>query len=388
MTAGVSCRPPMALAVLGTYPPSRDSASVNNLGLVDALDRLALGSISVVRVGQDAPVVTDPRVVSQLRPLWQQSPAEALRALNSHDAVLVQQEFCGFGGEDGRDLLGVMDQIEVPVISTIQRVPAMPTASEHSILAEIAQRSVSMVVQSHAALERLIRRYEVDPESVSLIPRGGISPGRADLHYDPTRIITPGLIGPGKGVEWVIEALATMTELIPAVRYVVIGPDVSSEASSYRRMVTHLAAARGLSDRVILDDHYRSPAELAVMIATSACVVLPYEDLRKESSASLVDALSAGTPVIATAFDHAVELLSDGAGVIVQPGDPDGLAIAIETLVTRSHLRNQMAQKAWRVSEQLSWSVIADQYRQIIEHSLRQGSAPQESAPQESALVS
>jgi glycosyltransferase involved in cell wall biosynthesis len=364
--------PPRALAVLGSYPPSRDPASANNLGLVDALDRLGLGSVSVVRVGQDAPVISDPRVVSQLRPSWQQSPTEALRALNSHDAVLVQQEFSGFGGEDGRDLLGVMEQIEVPVISTIQRVPALPTPSEHAILAEIASRSASMVVQSRTARERLIRRYEVDPASVSLIPRGGISPGRADLRYDPTRIITPGLLGPGKGVEWVIEALAFMTELIPAVRYVVVGPDVSSEAASYRRMVTHLAAARGISDRVILDDHYRSPAEMAVMIATSACVVLPYEDLRKETSSSLVDALSAGTPVIATAFDHAVELLTDGAGVIVQPGNPAELAAAIETVVTRTHLRNQMAQKAWQVSEQLSWTVIAEQYRQIIEQSLFQ----------------
>jgi polysaccharide biosynthesis protein PslF len=359
-----------ALAVLGSYPPSRDSASANTLGLVEALDRSEVGSVSVVRVGRDTPVITDPRVISQLRPAWQQSPTEALRALNSHDLVLVQQEFSGFGGDDGRDLLGVMDQIEVPVISTIQRVPALPTASQEAILAEIASRSASVVVQSDTARERLIRRYEVDPASVTLIPRGGISPGRADLRYDPTRIITPGLFGPGKGVEWVIEALASMTELIPAVRYVVIGPDSSPEASSYRRMVSHLAAARGLSNRVILDDHYRSPSELALMIATSACVVLPYEDLRKESSAALVDALAAGTPVIATAFDHATELLADGAGVLVPPGDPAALAVAIETLVTRTHLRNQMAQKAWHASQQLSWSVIADQYRQIIEQSL------------------
>ena len=365
-----------ALAVLGSYPPARESVALHNLGLVDALEGSGFGAISVVRAGRDTPVVSDPRVISQLRPSWQQAPTEALRALNSHDLVLIQQEFSGFGGDDGRDLLGIMDEIEVPVISTIHRVPAIPTISEQAILTEIANRSAAVVVQSHTARERLIRRFEVDPESVTLIPRGGISPGLVDLRYDPTRILTPGLLGSGKGVEWVIEALAHMTELIPAVRYVVVGPDVSPEASSYRQTLVRLAVARGLGDRVILDDHYRSPMELALMIATSACVVLPYDDLRRESSAVLVDALSAGTPVIATAFDYAVELLTDGAGILVAPGDPVALSVAIETMVTRTHLRNQMARHAWLAAKQLSWAVVADQYRQIIEQSLLLGTGP------------
>jgi glycosyltransferase involved in cell wall biosynthesis len=110
------------------------------------------------------------------------------------------------------------------------------------------------------------------------------------------------------------------------------------------------------------------------MIATSACVVLAYDDPRRESSAAIVDAVCAGTPVIATTFDHAVEVLSEGAGILVEPGDPAALATAIETLVTRTHLRNQMARQAWKQAEHLTWSAVADQYREIIEQNLFEAS--------------
>ena len=40
----------------------------------------------------------------------------------------------------------------------------------------------------------------------------------------------------------------------------------------------------------------------------------------------LVDAIAAGRPVVATAFPHAVELLSSGAGIVVDHDDPEALA--------------------------------------------------------------
>jgi len=42
-------------------------------------------------------------------------------------------------------------------------------------------------------------------------------------------------------------------------------------------------------------------------------VILPYDSPDQVTSGVLVDAIAAGRPVIATAFPHAVELLSSGA---------------------------------------------------------------------------
>ncbi len=47
------------------------------------------------------------------------------------------------------------------------------------------------------------------------------------------------------------------------------------------------------------------------------------------TSGVLVDAIAAGRPVVATAFPHAVELLSSGAGLVVDHDDPDAMALAL-----------------------------------------------------------
>ena len=68
------------------------------------------------------------------------------------------------------------------------------------------------------------------------------------------------------------------------------------------------------------------PAYRDVLLADSAdtgpsVVVLPYDSRDQVTSGVLVEAIAAGRPVVATAFPHAVELLSSGAGMVVPHGD-------------------------------------------------------------------
>jgi glycosyltransferase involved in cell wall biosynthesis len=73
----------------------------------------------------------------------------------------------------------------------------------------------------------------------------------------------------------------------------------------------------------------------------------------------LVDAITAGLPVIATAFPHAVELLSSGAGIVVPRRDPKALADAIRTALTTPGKVNAMASEARRLALELTWPAIA-----------------------------
>ena len=45
----------------------------------------------------------------------------------------------------------------------------------------------------------------------------------------------------------------------------------------------------------------------------------------------LIEAVAAGKPVVATRFPHAVELLGDGAGILVPQQDPAAMAAALRT---------------------------------------------------------
>ena len=70
-------------------------------------------------------------------------------------------------------------------------------------------------------------------------------------------MLTWGLIGPGKGVERVIEAMRTLQDLPLQPRYLVAGqthPKVlAAQGESYRRDRMNQAERHGLSSSVVLD---------------------------------------------------------------------------------------------------------------------------------------
>ena len=80
-----------------------------------------------------------------------------------------------------------------------------------------------------------------------------------------------------------------------------------------------------MAGSVDFDADYRDVPSLTALIQSCAAVVLPYDSREQATSGVLVDAVAAGRPVIATAFPHAVELLSSGAGIVVDHDDPDAL---------------------------------------------------------------
>jgi glycosyltransferase involved in cell wall biosynthesis len=69
--------------------------------------------------------------------------------------------------------------------------------------------------------------------------------------------------------------------------------------------------------------------------------------------------------VVATAFPHAVELLSSGAGLVVDHDDPEAMALALRRILTSPELATKMAEEASRIAPSLGWSVVAGQYLQL-----------------------
>ncbi len=111
-------------------------------------------------------------------------------------------------------------------------------------------------------------------------------------------------------------------------------------------------------------------ASLTALIQSSKVVVLPYDSKDQVTSGVLVDAIAAGRPVVATAFPHAVELLSSGAGLVVDHDDPDAMARALRRVLTRPELAAKMAAEASRLAPSLGWSVVAGEYLHLADRLL------------------
>jgi glycosyltransferase involved in cell wall biosynthesis len=227
-----------------------------------------------------------------------------------------------------------------------------------------------------AARLRLCVRFDVDPRKVTTIPHGAAVPAPRRHVPPPARpmLLSWGLIGRGKGIEWAIDALAELQDLRPRPRYVVAGrthPKVLAyEGDVYRDMLVERTWSRRVAASVTFDASYRDVRSLTRLIQDASIVVLPYDSRDQVTSGVLVDAIAAGRPVVATAFPHAVELLSSGAGMVVPHGDAPALAAALRRLLTEPDLAQAMADEAARLAPSLGWPAVAAQYDDLADHLL------------------
>ncbi|WP_293238590.1 glycosyltransferase [Mycolicibacterium sp.] len=361
---GVAATP--SFGILGTYPPTRCGLATFSAALADGLAVHGAG-VSVVKIADGSPSSSG-RVVGELVNDSPASVAATSELLNRGDVAIVQHEYGIYGGPDGDDVVDVIGGLRIPSIVVVHTVLTDPTPHQRSVLEAVAALADQIVVMSEAANRRLCGGFDVDPRKVSTIPHGANVPARLASSARPGRptLLTWGLLGPGKGIERVVDAMVSLHDLPGRPRYLVAGrthPKVlAAEGEAYRNARIDQACRRGVGASVSFDADYRDVASLTRLAQESAVVVLPYDSTEQVTSGVLVDAIATGRPVVATAFPHAIELLASGAGVVVDHDDPDALASALHRLLTKPDVAAAMAAEAARLAPAMAWPVVANAY--------------------------
>ncbi len=356
--------------ILSTFPPTECGIATFSAALAAGIIANG-GSVDVVRCDA-SPSLEDASVVGALNNDQPRRLPAAVDALNGTDVAIIQHEYGLYEGPDGAAILDILDGVVVPMVVVAHTVVSTPTANQHRVLVGVCGAADVVVVMTEAARARLVTVFGVDASKVVLIPHGAATPSAGQAmasqrapQQEP-RLLTWGLLGPGKGIEWAIDAMCHLTDLHP--RYVVAGathPKVLAHSGeSYRQMLIQRAASSAARS-VSFDDTYRDLASLTDLIRSADLVVLPYDSKDQVTSGVLVDAVAAGRPVVSTAFPHAVELLSSGAGVVVPQRDPEALAAAIRSVLTDPDRLASMAAEARRLAPDLSWIAVAGRYDQL-----------------------
>jgi glycosyltransferase involved in cell wall biosynthesis len=315
----------------------------------------------------DAPIRSLNCVVGELVNGSMRSVAESSDLLNRSEIAVVQHEYGLYGGADGDEVLEVLAELRVPSIVIAHTILSNPTAHQETVLNEVSALADAVVVMSKAARDRLCSRFDVDAAKVVTIPHGATIPLCHATSSKPTRptLLTWGLIGPGKGIERVIDAMRSLYDLPQQPQYLVAGqthPKVlAADGEAYRQARVEQSILNGVASSVTFDSDYRDVASLTSLIQSSAVVVLPYDSTEQVTSGVLVDAIAAGRPVVATAFPHAIEVLSSGAGLVVDHNDPEALALALRRVLLEPDLAASMGAEASRLAPSLGWPVVAGQ---------------------------
>lgn len=358
---------------LSTYPPTPCGLATFTVALADGLSA-AGHDVSVVRVA-DGSRSRSGRVIGELANGSTASVAACPDLLNQSDIAVIQHDYGIYGGADGDEVVDIIGGLDIPSIVVVHTVPSEPSPNQRAVLESVVALADRVVVMSEAANQRLCGGFDVDRGKVITIPHGATLPTNAAVKRGgrPT-VLTWGLLGPGKGIERVIDAMAGLRDLNGLPRYLVAGPThpkvLAADGEEYREARIEQTLRKGLTGAVYFESDYRNVSSLSALARSAAVVVLPYDSTDQVTSGVLVDAVANGRPVVATAFPHAVELLGGGAGIIVDHDDPDALTAALRAVLTQPRLAGAMAEKARELAPAMAWSVVADAYQDAAQQIL------------------
>jgi glycosyltransferase involved in cell wall biosynthesis len=217
-------------------------------------------------------------------------------------------------------------------------------------------RAAAVVALSPFWRSVLVDQIGVDPARVHVIANGVPEYGLPESiqHSRAPNILFLGEVGPRKGVDILLGALALLNKTHPEWSAVVAGNGAVDDARQQ-------CAALNLSSRVQFTG-WVNEAAVDALLGAADIFVLPSR--AENQPVSILEAMARGLPVVSTRVGAIPEQVIDGeTGLLVDAANVDGLATALSALLDDQDLRHRMG-KAGHAHFAAHYSVdaCADQF--------------------------
>ncbi len=372
------------IALIATYPPVKCGIATFTAHVHDALcatrDDAEVPIVAVDDEDERPPYGEE--VMYRIAKNDRASYLHAAHLLNTSDVdvVCIQHEFGIFGGPQGAWILDLIRALRKPVVTVFHTVQARPQEQYRRTLASIAAASDEVVVITNFAITLLRDVYGVPTSRVRVIPHGvpDVRFSDPDVHKAPLGLdgrrvlMTFGLLGPSKGIEFAIDALPSVVERHPETTYVVVGathPGVIRYhgGDTYRQMLLERVRERGLEHHVQFHDRYLEESELVDYLRACDIYVSPYPGADQISSGTLSYAVGLGLAVVSTPYIYARELLARDRGVLVDFASADSMAGAINELIENPGEWERVRRTAWTHGRRMTWANVGRAYHAMFD---------------------
>lgn len=236
-------------------------------------------------------------------------------------------------------------------------------AAEFEASERAALTSAAAVVVTGRAMASTLSAYGVPVARITVVEpgtdRGAVARGSAGLSL---HMLCVAMLIPRKGHDVLLRALASLERR--DWRVTCVGSTDRDRATSER--VRALCRDLGLEELVSFAGE-ASGAALDAHYDAADLFVLP--TLYEGYGMAVAEAIARGLPVVSTATGSIPDIVVDGSGVLVPPGDLVRFATALGAVVNDPALRARMAAGATRVRERLpTWDAASTKMAAVLEH--------------------
>ena len=246
---------------------------------------------------------------------------------------------------------------------TCIRFPELCTADSLAY-PELIRRALDRGATIHAVSafvgDEVRDAFDVGADRVVVVPNGvtplADGPGTdaatgVELAGGARYVLAVGTVEPRKDLPGLVEAFDLLAADDAELRLVIAGPDGWGADA-----LTRVVAASPHRDRIVrlgwVDDDAR-----AALVRGAAVFAFPsrYEGFGLPP----LEAMAAGTPVVATAAGSLPEVLGDAA-LLVAPGDADALAAALNRVLGDAATAAELVRAGRQQAAQFTWDATAD----------------------------
>lgn len=365
------------IAIISTCPPQECGLATFSKDLKGGMELDPEVIVNIIAVSKFGKEEFDQSVRFVIDKERLDSYIQAARIINEeYDYCIIQHEYGIFGGADGIFITQLINNLTTPLLTIFHTILQSPSLQQKEIMDKLLDKSQAVVSLSPKGSELLINLFpDKDHSKIKVIPHGvpqfdynqGMAKYRLGLQNNFV-LMTFGLIGRSKGLEYAIQSLADLD--LPNFKYLIVGkthPNVlAHEGESYRYELQNLVSRLNLEDKVVFVDEFLTDEQLKEYLTACDSYLSPYPHEQQISSGTLSFAVGAGAAVISTPYWHAKDLLKDDRGIITPFNDIKAMGENIKLLYRSRRLLAWHRFKARSYGEQTTWNRIAKIYTDLL----------------------
>jgi len=232
------------------------------------------------------------------------------------------------------------------------------------LITRTMRRASAVITVSAFSKSEIVRLIGTNPSKI-VVAHDGVDPvfleaSPGEQHPDPAAVLAVGNITTRKNLGTLISAYHRLLGARPtAPTLLVAGQDAHGAGPIHEAAAPLGAAVRFLG--------YVDDADLARLMRTA--VVVTYPSRYEGFGLPVVEAMAAGTPVIASDIPVMREVAGDAA-LLVPPEDAAGWADAMERILEDAGLRQRLAAAGRERATRYTWERCAATVRDVLERAV------------------